>query len=260
MSTGELSEEAVAYLEEKHIKSLLEELFHDVLVHLPDNPLEFLLKALEGKTSLRLMIVGPFGSGKRTQSRRIAEKYGAVVVYADDVFREEMAKDTEEGKEIARCLKERATLPNDLAAELIIRRLRMEDAVRNGWILVGFPQTRSQALHLQTAGISPVLLVMLHVSTEVAVQRCVERHEDPTVERTHRREEESSPRGVQEAPLGEDDMSLAAVVRRWKYFDARRDEITECYEPFFVSIEGDRPVDVVFDDICEQIDSRYVSV
>lgn len=280
MSAGELSDESIAYLEKNNIKPLLEELFHDVLMHLPDNPLEFLLKALCGKTTLRLIIVGPVGSGKQTQSQLVAQKYGVVHVKAEDVFREEMAKGTEEGGRVALCLREGTPLPNDLAAELITRRLKMEDAASKGWVLDGFPLMRAQALHLQAAGLSPLLVVMLHVPTEVSVERCVGCQKDPATQRKDcaerfffgrdaRRNEEGSGEkkkddddGAEAVFAADDcfDTSLAALVRRWKYFDARKDEITECYESFFVCVDGARPVDVVFNEICEQIDFRYLPV
>ncbi|RNF17026.1 adenylate kinase [Trypanosoma conorhini] len=260
MSTGELSAEAAAYFEEKHINSLLEELFHDVVMHLPDDPLQFLLHALDGKTTLRLLVLGPSGCGKRTQSRRIAQKYGAVVVNADDVFREEMSRKTEAGEKLASCMRDGLPIPSDIASELIIRRLQEEDTRSKGWVLNGFPQTRSQALRLQEAGISPLLFILLDVSSEVAVRRCDGRRYDPVTQNVYHMEFAPPPRGMPVERMSEDDGSLAAVASRWKYFDARKNELIECYEPVFVRIDGDRPVDVVSQEICEQVDARYVAV
>ncbi|PWU89357.1 putative adenylate kinase [Trypanosoma cruzi] len=260
MSTGELSAGSAAYFEEKHINTLMEELFHDVMVHLPDDPLQFLLHALDRKTTLRLMVLGPSGAGKRTQSRRIAQKYGAVVVNADDVFREEMSKETKEGEKVANCMREGIPVPHDVASELIIRRLKMEDASSNGWVLNGFPRTRSEALRLQTAGISPLFFILLDLPYEVAVQRCNGRRYDPITQNVYHMEFCPPPEGMAVERMFEDDDSLAAVVSRWKYFDARKDELIECYEPVFVRIDGSRPVDVVSQEIFEQVDARYVAV
>ncbi|KEG10749.1 adenylate kinase [Trypanosoma grayi] len=260
MSTGDLSEDSVTYLEEKHIKPLLEELFHDVLLHLPEDPLEFLLRSLEGKTSLRMMIVGPSGSGKLTQSRRIAQKYGVVLVNADEIFREEMEKNMEEGKTRASWFREGNAVPSDVAAELIIKRLNAEDAARNGWVLDGFPRTRSQALRLQEAGMSPMLFAVLDVPAEVAVQRCAGRRYDPITQNVYHEKYVLPPAGTMVEPTEDGDASLATVVGRWKYFDARKDELIECYEPFFVRINGDQSVERVFEEVCEQVDSRFVSV
>ncbi|KAG8341042.1 Adenylate kinase AAA domain [Trypanosoma vivax] len=260
MSTGQLSAESVAYLEEKRVTYLLEELFHDVLRHLPDNPLEFLLKALEGRTTLHMMIVGPPGCGKQTQSRLIAKKYGAIHVRAEEVFLEEVKRGTEEGQIVEQCMKEGQQIPDHVASELVIKRLSQGDALQNGWVLDGFPQTRSQALRLQTAGLPPLLFVVLDVSSEESVKRCAGRRIDPLTQKIYHMEYFPPTAAVSLELVSPHDESRAAVFSRWKHFDARKDEITGCYEPFFVRIDGERSVDEVFAEICEQIDFRYVSV
>ncbi|RNF02428.1 adenylate kinase [Trypanosoma rangeli] len=260
MSTGELSAEAAAYFEEKHINSLLEELFHDVVLHLPDDPLQFLLHALDRKTTLRLLLLGPSSCGKRTQSRRIAQKYGVVIINADDVFREEISRKTESGEKLASCMQEGLPMPSDIASELIIRRLQEEDSRSRGWVLNGFPRTRSEALRLQAAGISPILFILLDVSSEVAVRRCDGRRYDPLTQNVYHMEFAPPPREMAVERMFEDDGSLAAVTSQWKYFDARKEELIGCYEPVFVRIDGDRPVDVVSQEIFEQVESRYVAV
>ncbi|KAH9580909.1 hypothetical protein LSM04_000815 [Trypanosoma melophagium] len=260
MSTGELPSEVVAYMEEKHVKVILEEAFHDVLTELPENPLEFLLKAFEKKTTLRLMLVGPTGSGKHRQSSLLAEKYGAVLINADDVFKSEIEKGTEEGKILQSKLRESNQIPSDIASKLIIKRVREEEAVNNGWVLSGFPQTRSHALHLQEAGISPRLFILLDVPSEVAVKRCTERSCDSATQNIHQIEDAHPPTVTEKKPINNSDNSLESIMRRWNCFDARRDELIECYKPFLVRIDGSRSTDTVFSEICEQVDSRFVSV
>ncbi|RHW72610.1 adenylate kinase [Trypanosoma brucei equiperdum] len=260
MSTGQLSADAVKYLEEKRVTYLLEELFHDVLRNLPENPLEFLLKALERKTTLHLIIVGPPGSGKQTQARRIAKRYDAVHVRAQDIFLNEVKRRTPEGEIIERCMRDGEQVPSHISSELVIRRLREDDVVKRGWVLDGFPQTRSQALRLQTAGLSPLLFVMLDVGNEVSVKRCAGRRYEPITRNIYHIEYLPAPSGMHLELMSPDDESRAAVASRWKYFDARRGELVGCYEPMYVRIDGDRPFDTVFAEICEQVDSRFVSV
>ncbi|CCD17570.1 unnamed protein product [Trypanosoma congolense IL3000] len=260
MSTGQLSAEAVEYLEKKRVTYLLEELFHDVLRHLPENPLEFLLNALDNKTTLQLIIVGPPGSGKQTQARRIAKRYGAVHVRAQDLFLREVANKTPEGEIIERCMAEGEEVPTHITSELVIRRLKEEDVVKRGWVLEGFPQTRSQALRLQTAGLPPLLFIVLDVDSEMSVKRCMGRQYDPITQNIYHADYLPPPVGMQVERLSPEDGSRAAVASGWKYFDARRDELVECYEPFYVRIEGSRTFEEVFTEICEQVDSRFASV
>ncbi|ORC89980.1 adenylate kinase [Trypanosoma theileri] len=260
MSTGELPEDVVAYMEEKHVKVILEEAFHDILTELPEKPLEFLLKAFEKKTTLRLMVVGATGSGKQRQSSLLAEKYGAVLINAIDVFKSEIAKGTEEGKILESKLREGNEIPSGIAANLIIERVREGEAANKGWVLSGFPQTRSQALRLQEAGISPRLFILIDVPSEVAVKRCTERQSDTTTHDNHQIEDAPASPVMEVDPMNGSDNSLESIMRRWNFFEARKDELIECYKPFLVRIDGSRSTETVFNEICEQVDSRFVSV
>lgn len=94
---------------------------------------------------MRILILGPQGSGKGTQAKRIAAVYDAPHVATGDMFRAAVAEASELGKRVAPILEEGRLVPDDLTIELIRERLAEEDA----FVLDGFPRTVAQAEALE---------------------------------------------------------------------------------------------------------------
>uniref|UniRef100_A0A8C0J4E4 Uncharacterized protein n=1 Tax=Chelonoidis abingdonii TaxID=106734 RepID=A0A8C0J4E4_CHEAB len=70
-------------------------------------------------------------------------------------------------------------IPDELWVSLLQDRLLDVDCVREGWVLDGFPQTREQALLLQTSGIVPRHVVVLYAPDTVLVERNLGKRVDP---------------------------------------------------------------------------------
>ena len=80
MSTVEanLPEETEKYLAEKKVPALMEHLYRELVLAMPGDPLEHLIKVLENPITPKVIIAGPPAGGKGTQCEQIAEKYGAM--------------------------------------------------------------------------------------------------------------------------------------------------------------------------------------
>lgn len=97
---------------------------------------------------MRLVLLGPPGAGKGTQSQRMVEKYGVVQLSTGDMLRAAAAAGSPVGLR-ARALMDRGDLvPDDIMIEIIDDRLDRPDAA-NGFILDGFPRTVAQAEALE---------------------------------------------------------------------------------------------------------------
>jgi adenylate kinase len=93
---------------------------------------------------MRLIILGPPGSGKGVQSKRIAEHYSIVQISTGDSLRQAVAAGAELGQQARQYMEKGLLVPDDLMVQLVMDRLEQEDA-RGGFILDGFPRTISQA-------------------------------------------------------------------------------------------------------------------
>ena len=126
---------------------------------------------------MRILILGPQGSGKGTQAKRIAAGYGVPHIATGDMFRAAVTEGTQLGQKVGPMLEEGLLVPDDLTIDLIRERLAEED----GFVLDGFPRTVAQAealdSMLEDIGKPLDAVILLQVSDEVATARLRERAE-----------------------------------------------------------------------------------
>lgn len=124
--------------------------------------------------AVRLLIVGPPGAGKGTQATGIAQAFGVPAISTGDIFRANIAQETELGLRVRQIIAEGNLVPDSLTNELVAGRLAEADAA-GGFLLDGYPRTLEQLAFLtellagQGAAIDAV--VQLSVDSEEVVQR-----------------------------------------------------------------------------------------
>jgi adenylate kinase len=97
--------------------------------------------------SARLLIVGPPGAGKGTQAARIAERFGIPTISTGDIFRKNIADQTELGKQVKAIVDAGDYVPDSLTNALVTDRLSEADAA-GGFLLDGYPRTTDQVRYL----------------------------------------------------------------------------------------------------------------
>src|SRR5215472_5307188 len=93
---------------------------------------------------MNLLLLGPQGSGKGTQAKRIAEEHGIPHISTGDMFRAAMQAETPLGLEIKPIYDRGDLVPDGLTVALIRERLADSDAAA-GFVLDGFPRNLPQA-------------------------------------------------------------------------------------------------------------------
>lgn len=97
---------------------------------------------------MKLIFIGPPGSGKGTQAQQLAARHGVPHISTGDMLREAVADGTELGKKAAPIMAAGGLVPDDLMIGIIKDRLSRDDA-HKGFILDGFPRTVEQAEKLE---------------------------------------------------------------------------------------------------------------
>src|SRR3954464_7815590 len=97
--------------------------------------------------ALDILLLGPQGSGKGTQAKRIAEEYGVPHIATGDMLRHAIAEGTDFGRAIQGYLDADELVPDQLVIDEIRNRLLQEDA-SEGAVFDGFPRTEAQAAAL----------------------------------------------------------------------------------------------------------------
>lgn len=125
-----------------------------------------------------VVIFGPPGSGKGTQSDKIIEKYGFAHISTGDVLRAEIAANTELGKKAHEVIKDGQLVPDELIIDMLAATLDKTET-STGVIFDGFPRTTPQAEALQAMlkarGGDVNTMLSLDVPKEELVDRLLER-------------------------------------------------------------------------------------
>ena len=144
---------------------------------------------------MNLLVLGPQGSGKGTQAKRISSAHGIPHVSTGDMFRAAITEGTELGRRVEPILASGELVPDDLTVELIRERLAGSDAAA-GFVLDGFPRNLAQAealdAMLERIGRALDAVLFFDLSDELAVERIhgravEEGREDDTPEAVARR-------------------------------------------------------------------------
>jgi adenylate kinase len=188
---------------------------------------------------VRILILGPQGSGKGTQAKRIATAYGIPHVATGDMFRAAVAEASELGLRVAPILQAGGLVPDELTIELIRERLAEED----GFVLDGFPRTiaQAEALDVMLDEIEKPLdvVILLQVSDEIATERL-------------------HARALQE---GRADDSPEAIRNRLRLYHELTELVVDRYKHagIEVVVDGEQPVDDVFGTIQDALESVAAS-
>jgi adenylate kinase len=97
---------------------------------------------------MRLVFLGPPGSGKGTQADIVSKKYGIPRISTGDILREAIEQSTDLGNEARQYVERGKLVPDDIVLSLVEERTGKEDC-REGFILDGFPRTLVQAEGLE---------------------------------------------------------------------------------------------------------------
>ena len=128
----------------------------------------------------RLLIMGPPGAGKGTQAVGLAQRIGGAHISTGDIFRENVANETELGKTAKQYMEAGKYVPDEITNAMVRDRLGQQDA--ESFVLDGYPRTADQVDELDSilsdmgAKLDAVLLLVVSDREEL-VQRMIKRAE-----------------------------------------------------------------------------------
>lgn len=187
-----------------------------------------------------LILFGPPGSGKGTQSTSIIEKYGLKHLSTGDLLRSEIAAQTSLGLEAKQLMDKGLLVPDEVVVGMISSAIDNHPEAK-GFLFDGFPRTVAQAealdLLLQKKGTSIGLMLSLVVSEEELVKRLL--HRGLTSGRS-------------------DDTNEEIIRERIAEYKRKTSIVAEYYkqQQKFAEVQGEGTVDSIFEAISAHIDKQ----
>ncbi len=187
-----------------------------------------------------LILFGPPGSGKGTQSEKLIAKYGLKHLSTGDILRSEIANQTALGIEAKKIMDKGQLVPDEVVIGMISSALDANPNAK-GFLFDGFPRTPAQAealdklLELKKTSINAMFA--LHVSEEELVKRLTKRGE------TSGRSDDTN-ENVIRARIAEYRNKTAVVADYYDQFDK------------VVAVKGEGTIDDIFGALSKEIDAR----
>jgi len=169
--------EFTMYAEKNELFSLYERMIQEVIVAQPGDPLEHMINFLhrENDDVPQIMMIGPPASGKGSIAHLVEKDSGIHKIDTADL----LSVDIEQVKQAKVSLEHEEDIPGDVLGLLVKERISKKDCSDHGWMLVGYPKTRDQALALQRHGIFAKHVVFLEAPDMVLVERFMGKRVDP---------------------------------------------------------------------------------
>jgi len=212
---------------------------------------------------MKLLIMGRPGAGKGTQAANIKEYYKIPHISTGDMFRAAIKNQTELGLLAKSYMDKGGLVPDEVTIGLVRERLAEADC-KNGFLLDGFPRTVAQAEALdeilKTNGIKLDAVLDVNVPAEKLIRRMVGRRVCKTCGATFHVEFNAPKKdGICDncgSPLIQRaDDTEATAKNRLEVYDNQTAPLLDFYSKkgILKTVNGDQPLDKVFEDIKETL-------
>lgn len=188
---------------------------------------------------LHIILFGPPGAGKGTQSERLVSKYQLCHLSTGDIFRYNMKNDTDLGKLAKSYIDKGALVPDEVTIKMLEAEVN-KNADAKGFIFDGFPRTIPQAealdAFLASKGQQVDGMIALHVEEEELVKRLLLRGKES-----------------QRA----DDQDESIIRNRISVYNEQTAQVAGHYDAKgkFSRVDGSESIDKVFGSLCDIIDN-----
>lgn len=195
---------------------------------------------------MKMILVGPPGSGKGTQAEKISEKYQIPHISTGDIFRENIRNQTELGKKAKEIIDRGELVPDEITIDMVKQRLS-EDDCKKGYLLDGFPRTIPQAEALEEID-NAEKVIDIEVPDEEIIERITGRRQAEDGKIYHVK---FNPPPEDVKAIQRDDDKEDVVINRLKVYHAQTEPIIRFYKEKGIvhEIDGTKSIDEVFSSI-----------
>lgn len=187
-----------------------------------------------------VILFGPPGSGKGTQSEKLIARYGLKHLSTGDLLRSEIAAQTPLGLAAKRLMDKGELVPDEVVIEMINSALENNPNAK-GFLFDGFPRTNAQAEALDK--------LLSQKNTSIAIVLALQVGKEELVSRLLNRGKTSG---------RSDDVDESVIRSRIDEYERKTAAVADYYRKFgkVTLIKGEGTVDEIFDALCGEINAK----
>ncbi len=215
---------------------------------------------------MRIILLGAPGVGKGTQAGFLSASYNIPQIATGDILRELITQDSPLSNQVRQQIDSGKLVDDSVMLKIVAERLQHSDC-ENGFILDGFPRTVQQATMLEQANITVDIVILITLDDDIAVQRISGRMIHlPSGRIYHQSYNPPKQEGLDditgEALIRRSDDEESIVRHRLQVYHQQTAPLirhysqqasSDAHKPAFVSIAGDRPTEVVTQEIMSNL-------
>ncbi|MBT3835820.1 adenylate kinase [Candidatus Woesearchaeota archaeon] len=192
---------------------------------------------------MKLILLGPPGSGKGTVAQMLAKDFNFAHVSAGELLREEIKKGTTLGNDIKKLVETGALVPDLLVTEI----MKLDVSSKENYIMDGFPRTLTQAEAIEDLDID--MAIYLEVPDEVVIDRFAGRRTDPVTGDVYHIKHNPAPAEIQDRLVQRKDDTPETVKDRLVIYHKQTQPLVDFYEKkgILKTIDGAPPPKKVYE-------------
>jgi adenylate kinase len=190
---------------------------------------------------LNIVLFGPPGAGKGTQSTKLIEKYQLIHLSTGDILRGEIAAGTNLGLSAKELMDRGELVPDQVVIGMISSKLDQNKQAK-GFIFDGFPRTVAQAKALD--------MLLEEKGTEISMMLALEVKDEELIKRLLLRGENSG---------RPDDRDQNVIAKRIQEYNNKTAPLQQYYseQGKYRAVYGMGEIDEIFSSLCEQVNAVY---
>jgi adenylate kinase len=188
---------------------------------------------------LNIVLFGPPGAGKGTQSAKLIEKYGLAHLSTGDIFRANIKGGTDLGNLAKSYIDNGQLVPDEVTISMLESEVNKQPDAK-GFIFDGFPRTSAQAMALDT--------LLAKLNTSIKMMLALEVEEEELRKRLLLRGKDSG---------RADDQDPAIIQKRIDVYNNETSPVKDFYtqQNKYKGINGIGEIEAIFDDLCKAIEA-----